>query len=92
MKDNELIEVLKEFEKKRIEQLPDNPKKLFYAIMKIADERDELKNNINKAITNINILQEIIYQQSTNNGADDMWLLDKLDGIKNCFIGDKDNA
>ena len=43
MKDNELIEILKEFDKKRVEQLNDNARNLFNAIMDIADERDLLK-------------------------------------------------
>lgn len=42
MKDNELIEILKEFDKKRVEQLNDNARNLFNAIMSIADERDIL--------------------------------------------------
>ncbi len=42
MKDNELIEILKEFDEKRVEQLNDNARKLFNAIMSIADERDRL--------------------------------------------------
>lgn len=42
MKDNELIEILKEFDKKRVEQLNDNARNLFNAIMSIADERDKL--------------------------------------------------
>lgn len=42
MQDNELIEILKEFDEKRVEQLNDNARKMFYAIMSIADERDRL--------------------------------------------------
>ena len=42
MKDNELIEILKEFDEKKVEQLNDNARKTFYAIMNIADERDRL--------------------------------------------------
>lgn len=42
MQDNELIEILKEFEEKRVEKLNDNARNLFNAIMKIADERDRL--------------------------------------------------
>lgn len=42
MKDNELIEILKEFDEKRVEQLNDNARNLFNAIMSIADERDRL--------------------------------------------------
>ena len=52
MQDNELIEILKEFDEKRVEQLNDNARKMFYAIMDIANQRDrlleenrQLKNN-----------------------------------------------
>lgn len=42
MKNNELIEILKEFDERRVEQLNDNARNLFYAIMEIANERDRL--------------------------------------------------
>ena len=42
MQDNELIEILKEFDEKRVEQLNDNARNLFNAIMKIANQRDRL--------------------------------------------------
>ena len=42
MQDNELIEILKEFDEKRVEQLNDNARNLFNAIMEIANERDRL--------------------------------------------------
>lgn len=43
MTDDELIEILKEFNENRVEQLPESARKLFYVIMKIADERDKYK-------------------------------------------------
>lgn len=43
MSDEELIETLRQFEEKRVEQLPDSARNLFYAIMKIAEERDTYK-------------------------------------------------
>lgn len=49
----------------------------------LLEENKKYKEVIDKAINSIDILQEIIYQQPTNNSADDLWLLDKLDGIKN---------
>lgn len=49
MNKEELIEVLRQFDEKRIEELPEKTRNIFYAIMKIADERDELKNIINEA-------------------------------------------
>ncbi len=42
MKDNELIEILKEFDEKKVEQLNDNARNLFNAIMDIANQRDRL--------------------------------------------------
>lgn len=50
---------------------------------KLQQQNQKYKEVIDKAINSIDILQEIIYQQPTNNSADDLWLLDKLDGIKN---------
>ena len=49
----------------------------------LMEENQKYKEVTDKAINSIDILQEIIYQQPTNNSADDLWLLDKLDGIKN---------
>ena len=43
MTDDELIEILKEFNENRVKSLPESARKLFYAIMKIADERDQYK-------------------------------------------------
>jgi hypothetical protein len=37
----ELIEVLRQFDEKRVEELPEKTRNIFYAIMKIADERDK---------------------------------------------------
>lgn len=48
----------------------------------------DYKAIIDKAITNIDILIEIIKEQPTDNAADDLWLLDKLDGIKNTLKGE----
>lgn len=49
MNKEELIEILRQFDEKRVEELPEKTRNIFYAIMKIADERDELKNIINEA-------------------------------------------
>lgn len=48
MSEEELIEILKEFEKNRVEQLKEPSRNLFYAIMKIADERDKCKIVLDK--------------------------------------------
>lgn len=50
MNEEELLETLRQFEEKRVEQLNENARALFYAIMKIADERDYLKIKYNKAL------------------------------------------
>lgn len=42
MKEEELIKALKEMDKKRVEELEPNSRKLFDAIMKIANSRDRL--------------------------------------------------
>ena len=52
MSDEELIETLKLFEEKRLEQLPESARNLFYAIMRISDERDMLIEKL-KRIKNI---------------------------------------
>lgn len=52
MSDEELIETLKLFEEKRVEQLPESARNLFYAIMRISDERDMLIEKL-KRIKNI---------------------------------------
>ncbi len=52
MSDEELIETLKVFKKNRVEQLEEPARNLFYAIMKIADERDMLIEKL-KRIKNI---------------------------------------
>lgn len=43
MSEEELIEVLRQFDEKRVEELPEKTRNIFYAIMQIADERDELR-------------------------------------------------
>jgi len=53
MSEEELIETLRTFEKNRVEQLEEPARNLFYAIMKIANERDRLNNIIKEAINYI---------------------------------------
>lgn len=60
MSEEELIETLKAFENKRVEQLKEPARNVFYAIMKIADERDLYKQIIDKAI-------EVMYDKGTFN-------------------------
>lgn len=56
-------------------------------IYELQQENKQLKDVIDKAITNINILIEIIKQQPTDNALDDLWILDKLNGFKNILKG-----
>ena len=46
MSGEEIIEILREFEQKRVDELPEDTQRLFYAIMKIADERDMLLEKV----------------------------------------------
>lgn len=50
MNKEELIEVLRQFDDKRVEELPEKTRNIFYSIMKIADERDELESIRKEAI------------------------------------------
>lgn len=65
MNEEELIETLKEFEEKRVEQLNEKTRNVFYAIMRIADERDLLLEKEKKILEYIdrtrklNILNDI---------------------------------
>ena len=60
MKDNELIEILKEFDKKRVEQLNDNARNLFNAIMELADSRDKYKSLYENEKDHTDTLKRII--------------------------------
>ncbi len=78
MSEKELIETLKDFEEKRVEQLPENARNLFYAIMKIADERDMYKNIVKETRNWVKSTFDIIEQQPTGN---DEWILKRLNSI-----------
>ena len=67
MTDEELIETLRAFEKERVENLNESARNVFNAIMKIADERDELekrnknlKEDFKRHVDRIGELQERI--------------------------------
>ena len=62
MSEEELIETLRTFEKNRVEQLEEPARTIFYAIMKIANERDRLNNIIKDIEDYINFL--VIYNQT----------------------------
>lgn len=94
----EIIDILKEFEEKRVEQLSENSRKLFYAVMSIADENnklkidisaretvcDDYKSRIDKALSWTNRMIEIIKQQPSE---DDTWILENLHSIKYLLQG-----
>ena len=94
----EIIDILKEFDEKRVEQLSENSRKLFYAVMSIADENnklkidisaretvcDDYKSRIDKALSWTNRIIEIIKQQPSE---DDTWILDNLHSIKYLLQG-----
>ena len=62
MNKEELVEVLRQFDEKRVEELPEKTRNIFYAIMEIADERDELKEKVdnNIIIKDLHDFQDII--------------------------------
>lgn len=66
MKDNELIEILKEFDEKRVEQLNDNARKMFYAIMELADSRDKYKSLYENEKDHTDTLKRIIKEVKEN--------------------------
>lgn len=77
MNEEELIEVLRQFDEKRVEELPEKTRNIFYAIMKIADERDELEN-IRKEIK-----KEIKKYAYTDNFGDTVVLAKYIEDILN---------
>ena len=64
-------------------------KELFNEMVNWKEESQGQKEVIDKAITSIDILIEIIKQQPTDNALDDLWILDKLNGFKNILKGDR---
>ena len=83
MSEEELIETLRAFEKNRVEQLEEPARNLFYAIMKIAGERDRLNNIIKEAK---DFIYENAYDSERQNCIDDLWgeipkLLEILDKV-----------
>ena len=87
MNKEELIEVLRQFDEKRVEELPEKTRNIFYAIMEIADERDRLNNIINELEKWINecIDNRIIAREHGYNTISDTFFeifLDKLKALK----------
>ena len=63
MSNEEVEKVLKELEEVRPEKLNDKTKRLFEAIMKIADERDKAETDLYEANNRINDLLDIVKQK-----------------------------
>lgn len=80
MNKEELIEVLRQFDEKRVEELPEKTRNIFYAIMKIADERDELENIRKEAIEYIKKnYYEVVYKTKGTMENDLLNILNKGD-------------
>lgn len=58
MNKEELIEVLRQFDEKRVEELPEKTRNIFYAIMKIADERDEYIHLYESTLKDLDIAEK----------------------------------
>ena len=63
MSNEEANQILKELYEVRPEKLNDKAKRLFEAIMKIADERDSVKSDLYEANNRINDLLDIAKQK-----------------------------
>ena len=59
-KEEGLIKILREMDKKRVEELDKNTKKVFDAVMKIADERDKYKSLYENEKEHTDTLKRII--------------------------------
>ena len=82
MSDEELIETLKQFEEKRVEQLPETARKLFYAIMRIADERDLYKSILEeiKSFIEVDLQKRTDFEIEPKTAE---YLLKKISGVLN---------
>ena len=63
MSNEEANQVLKELQEVRPEKLNDKAKRLFEAMMKIADERDSVKADLYEANNRINDLLDVVKQK-----------------------------
>lgn len=78
MREEELIKALKEMDKKRVEELEPNSRKLFDAIMEIADERDRLLEEKQELI---DYLKEEINERKLTGNDEDYIKLDVYEEI-----------
>ena len=79
MSEEELIETLRAFEKNRVEQLEEPARNLFYAIMKIAGERDRLNNIIEK-------IRDYVYKPIDKEWGDILCIIE--DGLRGSDYND----
>ena len=63
MTEKEAQKILDELQESRPEQLKGEAKRLFEAIMKIADERDELKEEVEQKDKQIDLMSEKIFEE-----------------------------
>ena len=61
MSEEELIETLRAFEKNRVEQLEEPARNLFYAIMKVCNERDRLKEENEELKHKLKLINSYVY-------------------------------
>lgn len=85
--DKEMLNIVNDLSKKPTAELALQIMELAGENLILEQENKKCKEAIDKAITNINILIEIIKQQPTDNTLDDLWILDKLNGFKNILKG-----
>ena len=79
MSEEELIKTLRAFEKNRVEQLEEPARNLFYAIMKIAGERDRLNNIIEK-------IRDYVYKPIDKEWGDILCIIE--DGLRGSDYND----
>ena len=93
MTKEEMINTLKEMDKKRVEQLNENSKKLFNAIMKIADERDKYREDIKEYQKELekadSITQSCIYNGKINSEISYRKSLNELEKYKKLYHDEK---
>lgn len=93
MTEEDMINALKEMDKKKVEQLNENSKKLFNAIMKIADERDKYREDIKEYQKELekadSITQSCIYNGKINSEISYRKSLNELEKYKKLYHDEK---
>lgn len=83
MKKEEIEKVLDELNSVRPEVLNTEAKRLFEAIMSIADERDELKSMLKKRIAYTNELEKDLFENASNYVISKQKIRDKIEELEN---------